>query len=83
MLYMSAVITLNTFRAYVHITIVKVIFIHIYVVMILRQTIVKQSEVELFTLMEVKTQEQALKLYSACVVIISIQRNEQNTTFKH
>ena len=33
--------------------------------------------------MEVKTQEQVLKLYSACVVIISIQRNEQNTRFKH
>ena len=29
--------------------------------------------------MEVKTQEQVLKLFSACVVIISIQRNEQNT----
>ena len=28
--------------------------------------------------MEVKTQEQVLKLFSACVVI-SIQRNEQNT----
>ena len=33
--------------------------------------------------MEVKTQEQVLKLFSACVVIISIQRNEQNTRFKH
>ena len=32
--------------------------------------------------MEVKTQEQILKLFSACVVIISIQRNEQNTIFK-
>ena len=29
--------------------------------------------------MEVKTQEPVLKLISACVVIISIQRNEQNT----
>ena len=36
-------------------------------------------------LMEVnlKTQEQVLKLFSACVVIISIQRNERNTRFKH
>ena len=50
---------------------------------ILRQTIVEQSEVEIITLMEVKTREQALKLFSACVVIISIQRNEQNTRFKH
>ena len=33
--------------------------------------------------MEVKTQEQVVKLFSACVVIISIQRNEQNTRFKH
>ena len=33
--------------------------------------------------MEVKIQEQVLKLFSACVVIISIQRNEQNTRFKH
>ena len=32
--------------------------------------------------MEVKTQEQVLKPFSACVVIISIQRNEQNTRFK-
>ena len=43
----------------------------------------EQSEVEIITLMEVKTQEQVLKLFSACVVIISIQRNEQNTRFKH
>ena len=46
----------------------------------------EQSEVEIFTtiiLMEVKTQEQVLKLFSACVVIISIQRNEQNRRFKH
>ena len=42
-----------------------------------------QSEVEIITLMEVKTQKQVLKLFSACVVIISIQRNEQNTGFKH
>ena len=34
-------------------------------------------------LMEVKSQEQVLKLFSACVVIISVQRNEQNTRFKH
>ena len=38
---------------------------------------------KIITLMEVKTQEQVLKPYSACVVIISIQRNEQNTRFKH
>ena len=43
----------------------------------------EQSEVEIITLMEVKIQEQVLKLFSACVVIISIQRNEQNTKFKH
>ena len=42
----------------------------------------EQSEVEIITLMEVKTQGQALKFFSACVVIISIQRNEQNTRFK-
>ena len=30
-----------------------------------------------------KTQEQVLKLFSACVVITSIQRNEHNTKFKH
>ena len=29
-----------------------------------------QSEIEMITLMEVKTQEQVLKLFSACVVII-------------
>ena len=38
---------------------------------------------EIITLMEVKTQEQVLKLFSACVVIISIQRNEQTTRFNH
>ena len=44
----------------------------------------EQSEVDkIIILMEVKTQEQVLKLFSACVVIISIQRNEQNTGFKH
>ena len=43
----------------------------------------EQSDVEIITLMEVKTEEQVLKLFSACVVIISIQRNEQNTRFKH
>ena len=37
---------------------------------------------KIITLMEVKTQEQVLKLYLACVVIISIQRNEQNIRFK-
>ena len=37
---------------------------------------------EIITLMEVKTQEQVLKFFSARVVIISIQRNEQNTRFK-
>ena len=47
------------------------------------QTIVEQSEVEIITLMEVITQEQVLKLLSACVVIISIQRNEQNIRFNH
>ena len=31
---------------------------------------------KIIILMEVKTQEQVLKLFSACVVIISIQRNE-------
>ena len=40
-------------------------------------------EVEINTLLEVKTQKQVLKLFSVCVVIISIQRNEQNTRFKH
>ena len=34
-------------------------------------------------LMEVKTQEQVLKLFSVCVVIIYIERNEQNAKFKH
>ena len=52
-----------------------------------RQTIVEQSEGgnihKIIILMEVKTQEQVLKLFSACVVIISIQRNGQNTRFKH
>ena len=43
----------------------------------------EQLEAEIITLMEVKTQEQVLKLFSACVAIISIQRNEQNTRFKH
>ena len=43
----------------------------------------EQSEVQIITLMEFKTQEQVLKLFSACVVIISIQRNEQYTRFKH
>ena len=46
---------------------------------ILRQTIwnsLNNSTIihKIITLMEVKTQEQVLKLYSACVVIISIQR---------
>ena len=41
------------------------------------------TEVEIITLMEVKTQEHALKFFSAWLVIISIQRNEQNTRFKH
>ena len=56
---------------------------YIHVFKILRQTIVEQSEVEISTLMEVKTQDQVLKLSSACVVIISIQRNEHNTRFRH
>ena len=38
---------------------------------------------KIIILMKVKTQEQVLKLFSACVVIISIQRSEQNTRFKH
>ena len=33
---------------------------------------------KIIILMEVKTQEQVLKLFSACVIIISIQRNKQN-----
>ena len=32
---------------------------------------------------EVETQEQVLQLFSASVVIISIQGSEQNTRFKH
>ena len=32
----------------------------------------EQSEVEIITLMEAKTQEQVLNFFSACVVIISI-----------
>ena len=81
----STVITLNTYlqglpshhqcRGYVQ--------IYIYVFKILRQTIVEQSDVEVITLMEVKTQEQVLKLFSVCVVIISIKRTEQNSRFKH
>ena len=43
----------------------------------------EQSEVEIITLMEVKTQEQVLRFFSICVVIISVQRNEQNTRFRH
>ena len=43
----------------------------------------KYSQNNHIKLMEIKTQEQVLKLFSACVVIISIQRNEQNTRFKH
>ena len=58
-------------------------FQYIYVFKILRQTIVEQSEVEIIPLMEAETQEQVLKLFSACIVIISIQRNKQNTRFKH
>ena len=38
---------------------------------------------KMITLMEVKTQEQVLELFSACVVIIPIQRNEQNARFKN
>ena len=87
---MSTVVTLNTYlhglpshhqcRGYIH--------IYICVFKILRQTIVEQSEVEQYSqnnhiIMEVKTQEQVLKLFSACVVIISVQTNGQNTRFKH
>ena len=89
----STVITLNTYlqdlpshhqcRGYVQIYIYIYIYVCVCVFKIMRQTIVEQSEVERITLMEVKTQEQVLKLFSACVVIISIQRNEQNTRFKH
>ena len=32
--------------------------------------------------MEVENQEQVLKLFSALVIIISVQRNEQNRKFK-
>ena len=50
MSYMSTVITLNTYlQSLPHITNVDVIFIHICVFMILRQTIVEQSVVEIFT----------------------------------
>ena len=51
-------------------------FKYICVFKILRKTIVEQSEVEIITLMEVKTQAQVLKLFSPCVVIISIQMNK-------
>ena len=44
-------------------------FKYMHVFKILRQTIVEQSEVEMITLMEVKTQEQVLKLFSACVAL--------------
>ena len=33
--------------------------------------------------MEVKNQKQVLKLFSAPVITIPIQRNEQNRRFKH
>ena len=79
----STVITLNTYlqglpshhqcRGYVQIYIC---------VQDSEQTVVEQFELEIITLMEVKTQEQVLQLFSACVVIISSQRNEQNTRFK-
>ena len=60
----SSVITLNTYlQDYLHITNVVVMFKHIYVFKILRQTIVEQSEVEIITLMQVKTHEQVLKLF--------------------
>ena len=52
-----------TFRAYLHITNVEVMFKYIYVFKILRQSIVEQSDVEITTLMEVKTQEQVLRLF--------------------
>ena len=88
MSYMSAVITLNTYlqslpshhqcRGYIH-----------------TYMCVHDSETDdcgtvsggnihkIIILMEVKTQEQVLKLFSACVVIISIERNEQDARFKH
>ena len=37
---------------------------------ILKQIIVDQSEVEIIPLMEVKTQEHVLKLFSTCVAIV-------------
>ena len=56
---------------------------------ILRKTTVEQFEVEIFTeqsyvfiSMKVKDPEQVLKVSSALVIIISIQRNEQNGRFK-
>ena len=88
MSYMSTVVTLNTYlqsllsyhqcRGYIH-----------------TYMCVHDSETDdcgtigggnihkIIILMEVKTQEQVLKLFSACVVIISVQRNEQNTRFKY
>ena len=75
--YLQSLLSHHQCRGYVQIY----IYIYIYMFKILRQTIVEQSEVEIITLMEVKTQEQVLKLFSACVVIISIQRNEQNRTW--
>ena len=38
-----------TFKAFLHITNLEVTFKHIYVFKILRQTIVEQSEMEIFT----------------------------------
>ena len=58
-------------------------YVQIYICVQGSETIVEQSKVEIITLMEVKTQEQVLKLFSACVAIISIQRYEQSTRFKH
>ena len=37
-------------------------------------TVLGGNSHKIITLMEVKTQEQVLKLFSACVVIISIQK---------
>ena len=75
MSYMSTVIILNTYLQSLHLDHQCRGYIQTYMC-------VHDFE-KIIILMEVKTQEQVLKLFSACVVIISIQRNEQNTRFKH
>ena len=81
----STVINLNTYlqdlpshhqyRGYVQ--------IFMYVFKILKQTIVEQFEVEIITLREDKTQEQVLKLFSACVVIAEIDFFQLNPGYLH